>query len=104
MEPLRTKDSPAQPAGQPPSHRRWIIDASLCSTKGGFEWRLLPAGFPPWTTVYHRFRQWSSDKTREASESHTEGFVYISRIRPQLRRLARIRIVFRVFRQSLTQQ
>ena len=52
--------------GRPPTARRWIMDAILYVVKGGIPWRLLPANFPPWKTVYHVFRKWSREHTWEA--------------------------------------
>ena len=45
--------------GRPPTDRRRIVDAILYVVKCGCPWRYLPAGFPPWQTVYHSFRQWT---------------------------------------------
>jgi transposase len=52
--------------GRPPTDRRVIIDAILYVIKGGIQWRLLPAHFPPWKTVYHVFRKWTLDHTWES--------------------------------------
>ena len=52
--------------GRPPTDRRCIVDAILYVVKGGIPWRLLPANFPPWKTVYHVFRKWTFDHTWEA--------------------------------------
>src|SRR5438105_175051 len=52
--------------GRPPTDRRRIIDAILYVVKGGIQWRLLPADFPPWKTVFHIFRKWTLDNTWEA--------------------------------------
>src|SRR6185503_13627916 len=57
---------PPSKRGRPPTDRRLIIDAILYVVKGGIQWRLLPAGFPPWKTVYHIFRKWTLDYTWEA--------------------------------------
>ena len=37
--------------GRPPTDRRRIVEAILYVSKGGIQWRLLPADFPPWKTV-----------------------------------------------------
>jgi putative transposase len=37
---------------------REILDAIFYVLRGGVPWRMLPAGFPPWKTVFHYFRQW----------------------------------------------
>src|SRR5215207_5656860 len=52
--------------GRPPIDRRQIVDAILYMVKGGNQWRLLPADFPCWKTVYHVFRKWKLDHTWEA--------------------------------------
>jgi transposase len=36
-----------------------IVDAILYVVRTGCAWRYLPADFPPWETVYGRFRQWN---------------------------------------------
>jgi transposase len=46
--------------GRPEKHpRRAIVDAILYVVRTGCAWRYLPADFPPWETVYGRFRQWN---------------------------------------------
>ena len=37
---------------------RQILEAVLYVLSNGLKWRCLPTSFPPWQTVYHRFRQW----------------------------------------------
>ena len=49
--------------GRPPTDRRRVLNAILYVLKGGIAWRLLPANFPPWKTVYHVFRAWTRDHT-----------------------------------------
>ena len=49
--------------GRPPTDRRLVLNAILYVLKGGISWRLLPANFPPWQTVYHVFRAWTLDHT-----------------------------------------
>jgi transposase len=51
--------------GRPPTDLRRILDAILHVLKGGIQWRLLPAGFPPWPTVYHVFRKWARARVWE---------------------------------------
>jgi transposase len=47
-------------AGRPEKHpRRLVLDAIFYLVRGGIAWRQLPAGFPPPTTVYDRFRAWA---------------------------------------------
>lgn len=49
--------------GRPPTDRRIVLNAILYVLKGGIPWRLMPASFPPWQTVYHVFRAWTLDHT-----------------------------------------
>src|SRR3954452_13311052 len=37
---------------------RRILNAIFYVLRGGVPWRMLPAGFPCWRTVFHYFRQW----------------------------------------------
>ena len=50
---------PPAKRGRPRTDLRRVIDAILYVVKGGIPWRYLPAGFPPWKTVYHVFRRWT---------------------------------------------
>ena len=63
VKPLLPKPSKR---GRPPTDRRQIINAVFYILKGGIPWRLLPAHFPPWKTVYHIFRQWCRAHTWRA--------------------------------------
>ena len=46
--------------GRPPKYeRRQIVNAILYMTQAGCAWRLLPKTFPPWSSVYGYFRNWS---------------------------------------------
>lgn len=41
---------------------RHIVNALFYLNKTGCQWRMLPrgkAGYPPWSTVYYHFRQWT---------------------------------------------
>lgn len=60
--------------GRPPTDRRLIMDAIFYVLKGGIPWRLLPAHFPPWQTVYHIFRKWSRDHTWRALNDRLRAF------------------------------
>jgi len=52
--------------GRPPLHsRREILNAIFYIVRSGCAWRLLPADFPPWKTVYHYFRCWRIDGSME---------------------------------------
>jgi putative transposase len=43
--------------------RRDIVDAIRYVDRAGGQWRALPVDFPPWSTVYHYFRDWNRDGT-----------------------------------------
>jgi transposase len=46
--------------GRPEKYsRRVIVYAILYVLRTGCPWRYLPANFPPWQTVYGRFRLWN---------------------------------------------
>jgi len=47
--------------GRPRIDRRWVINAILYVVRTGCQWRMLPADFPNWSTVYGIFRKWSND-------------------------------------------
>jgi transposase len=50
----------SQRRGRPRRHtHRLIYNAILYVLRGGIAWRLLPPTFPPWQTVYSRFRRWA---------------------------------------------
>ena len=66
---------PPSKLGRPPTDRRLVVDAILYVTKGGIQWRLLPAGFPPWKTVYHIFRRWTLDHTWRALNDRLRAHV-----------------------------
>lgn len=45
--------------GRPPKHnRRLMLDAVFYVVRSGCTWRMLPAHFPPWETVYAAFDRW----------------------------------------------
>lgn len=37
---------------------RSILNAIFYVSKGGIQWRMLPADLPPWQTVYYYYRKW----------------------------------------------
>lgn len=50
--------------GRPRVHAdRLIYNAILYVLRGGIPWRMLPSSFPPWQTVYGRFRTWADNGT-----------------------------------------
>ena len=61
--------------GRPPTDPRLIINAILYIVKGGIPWRLLPANFPPWKTVYHVFRKWTVENVWEALNARLRAHV-----------------------------
>ena len=72
LEPLLPK---ARSRGRPPTDRRRVINAILYMIKSGIQWRLLPANFPPWQTVYHIFRRWTLEHTWEALNARLRAYV-----------------------------
>jgi transposase len=44
--------------GRPAADTRELLDAIFYHLRGGQAWRMLPHDFPPWQTVYTRFRLW----------------------------------------------
>ena len=44
---------------------RAVVDALFYKLRTGCQWRLLPADFPKWPTVYYYFRKWGDDGTWE---------------------------------------
>ena len=48
------------PKGGRPSKwsHRILFEAILWMIESGAQWRNLPGQFPPWQTVYRRYRQW----------------------------------------------
>src|SRR5690606_3293298 len=61
--------------GRPPTDRRQVVNAILYIVKGGIQWRLLPANFPPWQTVYDIFRKWTLNHTWEAINARLRALV-----------------------------
>lgn len=61
--------------GRPPTDARRFINAIVYILKGGIRWRLLPAGFPPWQTVYHTFRRWITDNTWQSIHDRLRAMV-----------------------------
>jgi putative transposase len=52
---------PVRRRGRRPICRRRIINAILYIVRTGCQWRMLPADFPNWSTVYGIFWQWRND-------------------------------------------
>jgi putative transposase len=47
--------------GRKPICRRWVINAILYVVRTGCQWRMLPADFPKWNTVYGIFWKWRNE-------------------------------------------
>jgi len=64
---------PRAKTGRPPLDRRWVLNAIFYVNRTGCQWRMLPADFPNWKSVYNIFWQWRrsglwkrlNDKLRE---------------------------------------
>ena len=54
---------PRKRMGRPPTPPRLLMNSILYLVKSGCPWRLLPKCFPPWKTIYDRFRKWCRDGT-----------------------------------------
>lgn len=61
--------------GRPRTALRRIVNALLYIAKAGCQWRLLPASFPPWRTVYGYFRAWSQSGTLIGIHNRLRAFV-----------------------------
>ena len=72
IEPMLPKRSNR---GRPPTDRRLIIDAILYIVTGGIQWRMLPAEFPPYQTVFGVFRKWTLDNTWEGLNARLRAHV-----------------------------
>jgi transposase len=49
----------AKPGGRPrKASSRELVNAVLYALRAGCSWRLLPADFPPWQTVYYYLQRW----------------------------------------------
>ena len=49
--------------GRPPADLRAVLNAIFYLVRTGCQWRLLPHGFPPWSTVHTWYRRWRRDGT-----------------------------------------
>lgn len=67
LEPLLPKPKSGTPTGGRPVtvELRDIVDAIFYHLRAGAAWRMLPHDFPPWQTVYGKFRDWRLDGTWE---------------------------------------
>jgi putative transposase len=62
IEPYRPRPTPTE---RPPADPRRVVNAILYLVRTGCQWRLLPADFPPWSTVHTWYRRWRRDGTWE---------------------------------------
>lgn len=60
VKPLPDKAGRGRPTKQ---DFRPEINGMLYVLKTGCQWRMMPAEFPPWQTVYGQFRRWRLDDT-----------------------------------------
>jgi putative transposase len=59
VQPLLPSPKSGTPkGGRPAADTREVLDAVFYLLRGGQAWRMLPHDFPPWKTVYTRFRLW----------------------------------------------
>ena len=54
---------------------RLIADSVFYLLRSGCAWRMLPREFPPWPTVYYRFRKWHRDGTLARAHDLLRGEV-----------------------------
>ena len=55
---------PTKPGGRPRTTcLRSVLDAIFYLLRTGCQWRLLPREYPPWSTVHHYVRAWTSTGT-----------------------------------------
>jgi transposase len=51
-----------------------VLNGILYLLRTGCQWRLLPKGFPPWSTVHTWYRRWRLDGTWECIHNHDGTF------------------------------
>jgi len=72
LEPLLPDRAPRR-GGQWTDHRE-VVEAIIWRFRTGSPWRDLPAGFPPWQTVWWRFDRWAKDGTFDRVLAELQGF------------------------------
>jgi len=72
LEPLLPDRAP-RCCGQWTDHRE-VVEAIIWRFRTGSPWRDLPAGFPPWQTVWWRFDRWAKDGTFDRVLAELQGF------------------------------
>jgi len=56
---------------------RAVVDAIFTVLKTGCQWRLLPAGFPAWSTVYTYFQRWQRSEVWHTIHDFLRGVVRV---------------------------
>ena len=51
-----------------------MVEAIIWRFRTGSPWRDLPAGFPPWQTVWWRFDRWAKDGMFDRVLAELQGF------------------------------
>jgi putative transposase len=70
---------PSAPCGRPKKWpERLIADAIFYVLRSGCAWRMLPREFPPWPTVYARFRRWRVSGTLHHAHAALRAFVRVA--------------------------
>ena len=77
LEPLLPDRTPRR-GGQWTDHRE-VVEAIIWRFRTGSPWRDLPAGFPPWQTVWWRFDRWAKDGTFDRVLAQLQGFAHAAR-------------------------
>ncbi len=91
LEPLLPRPKSGTPrGGRPAADLREVVNAVAYLLWGGLAWRLLPHDFPPWQTVYTRFRLWRIDGTWERVHAALRGEVRAEAGRPAQPQTGRI--------------
>lgn len=79
LRPLVPRPKSGTPkGGRPATDDRAILDAIFYQLRAGGAWRMLPHDFPPWQTVYGRFRQWRDDGTWVTLHDHLREDVRVA--------------------------
>lgn len=79
LDPLLPKSKSGTPkGGRPAADTREVVNAIWYLLRTGTAWRLLPHDFPPWQTVYTRFRRWRIGGAWEAVHAHLRGQVRVA--------------------------
>jgi len=63
---------------EPFYHPREIMNAIRYRTRTGCSWRLLPHDFPPWASVFQRFRIWSREGVLDTIHERLRSMVRVA--------------------------